>query len=159
MNLCLSLAYVCISAAVSFVFPLADPAGGWGGHSGWRGGWRGGDVWTAMERWLLERRLWLEQWRWTGSPLSTDSLPTVHRQSTDSPPCVLPGSKLYWVLVRRFLTVREHAALQGIWAIDFPELDVWLRTQKHSNVVKDMCGNAFSSTVSMAVCFAVIATT
>ena len=70
--------------------------------------------------------------------------------------CVLPHSQLYWLHAGRFLTAREHAALQGIWSSDFPALDSWLRTSHQANLVKDMAGNAFSSTVCMAVSFAVI---
>ena len=70
--------------------------------------------------------------------------------------CVLPHSQLSWVHAGRFLTAREHAALQGIWSSDFPALDSWLRTSRQANLVKDMAGNAFSSTVCMAVSFAVI---
>ena len=33
-------------------------------------------------------------------------------------PCVVPKSKLYWTLEGRFLTTREHAALQGIWSCE-----------------------------------------
>ena len=71
-------------------------------------------------------------------------------------PCVMPYSQLYWLHAGRFLTAREHAALQGIWPCDFPALDSWLRTSRQADLVMDMAGHAFSSTVCMAVSFAVI---
>ena len=61
-----------------------------------------------------------------------------------------------WVHAGRFLTAREHAALQGIWPCDFPALDSWLRTSHQANLVKDMAGNAFPTSACMAVSFAVI---
>ena len=73
-------------------------------------------------------------------------------------PCVLPNSHLYWVQGERFLTAREHLALQGIWACDFPALDSWAQTSLKSNRLRDLAGNAFTSTVRMSVCFAAIIT-
>ena len=70
-------------------------------------------------------------------------------------PCVLPNSRLYWRHVRCVLGPREVAALQGIWPADFRALSAWCEDKHRSRVVADMAGNAFTSTVAMAVCFAV----
>ena len=75
-----------------------------------------------------------------------------------APPCVLPNSRFYRVLEDRFLTVREVASLQGLWTCDFPALESWVQTCRKSNFLRDMAGNAFTSTVCMAVCWAVIVT-
>ena len=49
------------------------------------------------------------------------------------------------------LDAREMAALQGIWPRDFPALEPWSQSDKLSLVVKDMAGNAFTSTICTAV--------
>ena len=70
-------------------------------------------------------------------------------------PCVLPNSRLYWRHVQRVLGPREVAALQGIWPAEFGCLSAWRDDLHRSRVVADMAGNAFTSTVCMAVPFAV----
>ena len=72
--------------------------------------------------------------------------------------CVLPGSRLWLVRAGRFLTARECLALQGIWACDFPALDLWVRHPKKLKLLHDLAGNAFSTPVCMTVCLAVIMT-
>ena len=59
-------------------------------------------------------------------------------------------------LPAQVLSVREAAALQGIWAVDFPALMTWSADRALANTLQDMCGNAFTSTVSLAVCLAVM---
>ena len=73
-------------------------------------------------------------------------------------PCVLPKSRLYWRHVQCVLGPREVAALQGIWPADVRGLSVWCEDKHRSRVVADMAGNAFTSTVCMAVSFAVFLT-
>ena len=73
-------------------------------------------------------------------------------------PCALPGSRLFWRHRQCVLTPREVAALQGIWAADFRFLADWCADKHRARVVADMAGNAFTSTVCMAVCLAVLAT-
>jgi site-specific DNA-cytosine methylase len=73
-------------------------------------------------------------------------------------PCVLPGSKLWLVRERRFLTPRECLALQGIWATDFLALDRWAHQPGKMTLLRDLAGNAFSTPVCMTVCLAVIMT-
>ena len=68
-------------------------------------------------------------------------------------PCVLPNSRLHWRRQQRVLDAREMAALQGIWPRDFPALESWRKSDKRSLVVRDMAGNAFTSTICTAVCF------
>lgn len=70
-------------------------------------------------------------------------------------PCVLPNSRLYVRHVQCVLGPREAAALQGLWPADFRALSAWCEDKHRSRVVADMAGNAFTSTVCMAVCFAV----
>ena len=69
-------------------------------------------------------------------------------------PCALPKSRLYWRQRQCVLGPRQLAALQGIWPADFPGLAAWC--EDRSRVVTDMAGNAFTSTVCMAVCLAVL---
>ena len=73
-----------------------------------------------------------------------------------STPCVLPNSRLHWRRQQRVLDARETVALQGIWPRDFPALESWCNSDKRSLVVRDMAGNAFTSTVCTAVRLAVI---
>ena len=72
-------------------------------------------------------------------------------------PCVLPNSRLHWRREKRVLDAREMAALQGIWPRDFPVLESWCQSEKRSLVVRDMAGNAFTSTICTAVCSGVMA--
>ncbi len=55
------------------------------------------------------------------------------------------------------MTIREEAALQGIWGLDFRALRDWCAQKALANTLADMCGNAFSSSVRCAVCLAVFA--
>jgi hypothetical protein len=71
-------------------------------------------------------------------------------------PCVLPNSRLHWRRQQRVLDAREMAALQGIWPRDFPALESWCKSDKRSLVVRDMAGNAFTSTICTAVCLGVM---
>ena len=71
-------------------------------------------------------------------------------------PCVLPNSRLHWRREKRVLDAREMAALQGIWPRDFPVLESWCQSEKRSLVVRDMAGNAFTSTICTAVCLGVM---
>ncbi len=72
-------------------------------------------------------------------------------------PCVLPNSRLHWRRQHRVLDAREMAALQGIWPRDFAALESWRKSDKRSLVVRDMAGNAFTSTICTAVCLGVMA--
>ena len=71
-------------------------------------------------------------------------------------PCVLPRSRLYWQHGQCVLGPRQSAALQGIWPADFAGVVEWCEDQRRSHVVMDIAGNAFTSTVCMAVCLAVL---
>ena len=74
--------------------------------------------------------------------------------SCDSSCCILPTSKMYRVLERRLLSTRDRMSLQGIYRSDFPALDSYLRTSGTKCLLNDLAGNAFSSTVYMAVMLA-----
>ena len=71
-------------------------------------------------------------------------------------PCVLPGSRLYWRRKQWVLGAREMAALQGIWCRDFPALQSWCEDPHRSRILMDMAGNAFTSTICIAVVLAVM---
>ena len=71
-------------------------------------------------------------------------------------PCVLSNSRLHWQRQQRVLDAREMAALQGIWPRDFPALESWCKSTKRSLVVRDMAGNALTSTICTAVCLGVM---
>ena len=71
-------------------------------------------------------------------------------------PCVLPNSRFHWRREQRVLGVHELAALQGLWPEDFPALESWCQSDTRSQVVMDMAGNAFTSTVCIAVCLGVM---
>ena len=95
--------------------------------------------------------------------LQTDDVVIDLARSLDHPSycvgassCVLPNSRFYWAREGRFLIDREVLSLQGVWACDFPALDSWVQSSRKANFLRDMTGNAFTSTVCMAVCWAVI---
>jgi hypothetical protein len=71
--------------------------------------------------------------------------------SVPATPCVLPNSRLHWRRQQRVLDAHEMAALQGIWPRDFPALESWRKSDKRSLVVRDMAGNAFTSTICTPV--------
>lgn len=76
--------------------------------------------------------------------------------SVDTTTCMVPNSKVYRVKEKRVLGAREHLAVQGIFPWDYPAMKKYLREKKHT-LLRDMAGNAFTSTVCMAVtlaCFA-----
>ena len=71
-------------------------------------------------------------------------------------PCVLPNSRLHWRRQQRVLDAQEMAALQGIWTRNFPALESWCKSDKRSLAVRDMAGNALTSTICTAVCLGVM---
>ena len=90
--------------------------------------------------------------------LVVDIAKTVSRApwSVQATPCVLPNSRLHWRRQQRVLDAHEMASLQGIWPRDFPALESWRKSDKRSLVVRDMAGNAFTSTICTAVCVGVM---
>ena len=70
-------------------------------------------------------------------------------------PCVVPNSLLYRLREAAFLSPRQVCCVQGIWLEDFPALGRY--AEEKPGLTRDLAGNAFSTTVCMAVviaCFA-----
>ena len=74
-------------------------------------------------------------------------------------PCILPNSKIYGKVGRSWqvLGVEQLMALQGIFKEDFKELPAWAKTRGKRGTSRDLIGNAFSSTVLLAVGMGVVA--
>ena len=70
-------------------------------------------------------------------------------------PCLLPNSKILVHRGRKILSIQELMALQGIFKADFPKLDKWAQEQK--TLIRDLTGNAFSTTTCLAVALGAIA--
>ena len=64
-------------------------------------------------------------------------------------PCIFPNSSLYRVSSKRILSIYEMLCVQGIYAEDFPALSNFVLA--NTTLVRKLAGNAFSSTVCMAV--------
>eukprot|EP00403_Amphidinium_massartii_P023868 CAMPEP_0178398908 /NCGR_PEP_ID=MMETSP0689_2-20121128/15010_1 /TAXON_ID=160604 /ORGANISM="Amphidinium massartii, Strain CS-259" /LENGTH=451 /DNA_ID=CAMNT_0020019675 /DNA_START=63 /DNA_END=1418 /DNA_ORIENTATION=+ len=71
--------------------------------------------------------------------------------------CIVPNSKPYHVGLQRVLTPEEVLRMQGIYREDFPALIPMLKERGGPNLARDLAGNAFTSTVCMAVLIAVLA--
>ena len=67
----------------------------------------------------------------------------------DATPCILPNSKPYRVSTGGILTTEQVLGVQGIFAEDFPALREFDLTE--TTLLRDLAGNAFSTTVCMAV--------
>jgi site-specific DNA-cytosine methylase len=76
--------------------------------------------------------------------------------SRDCVPCVLPGGLLWRVLTHCFLTPLQMLAVQGIWACDFPILLRDGADKPKPTLLRDLAGNAFSTTVFMAFALAIL---
>ena len=73
---------------------------------------------------------------------------------TNATSCIVPNSRPYRLLESRILQPEEVMALQGIWEEDFPALSSF--AQKKMTLVRDLAGNAFTTTVCMAVLIAAL---
>ena len=71
-------------------------------------------------------------------------------------PCVLPNFRLHWRREQRALDAREMCAMQGIWTRDSVAPESWCKSEKQSRVLMDLAGNAFITTVCIAVCLGVM---
>ena len=71
-------------------------------------------------------------------------------------PCALPKSRLHWRRQQRVLEACEMVAFQGIWTRDVVALESWCQSEKQSRVLMDLAGNAFTTTVCIAVCLGVM---
>jgi len=69
--------------------------------------------------------------------------------------CVVPNSELYRLRSKSTLTPEQVHCVQGIYKEDFPALARYAATQK--TLTKDLAGNAFSTTVCMAVTISCLA--
>ena len=66
-------------------------------------------------------------------------------------PCALPNFRLRWRRQQRVLDARELSALQGIWTRDCVAFELWCQSEKQSWALMDLAGNAFTTTVCIAV--------
>jgi len=64
-------------------------------------------------------------------------------------PCIVPNSIPYRTKTQRVLTPEQVHACQGIYPEDFPAMRKY--AQAKANLTRDLAGNAFSTTVCMAV--------
>ena len=67
----------------------------------------------------------------------------------DACPCLVPNSRLFRVNTGQFLGPLQVLGLQGIWTRDFPGLENFAFTKPR--LLRDIAGNAFTSTVALAV--------
>jgi len=72
-------------------------------------------------------------------------------------PCIVPNSLPYRVKTQRVLTPEQVHACQGIYPEDFPALRKYAQTK--AGLTRDLAGNAFSTTVCMAVVVSTFAQT
>jgi len=70
-------------------------------------------------------------------------------------PCIVPNSLPYRVKKKAFLSPQQVCCLQGIWQEDFPALTRYAKD--NACLTRDLAGNAFSTTVCMAVTIACLA--
>ena len=64
-------------------------------------------------------------------------------------PCIQPNSLPYRLKTRSILTPQQVNCVQGIFKADFPALAKYARSK--ARLTRDLAGNAFSTTVCMAV--------
>ena len=69
----------------------------------------------------------------------------------DACPCLVPNSRPYRDLAGKVLGPLQVLGLQGIWRVDFPQLHKF-----SERILRDMAGNAFTSTVALSVCLAAL---
>lgn len=69
-------------------------------------------------------------------------------------PCIVPNSEIYSVQEGRILDPREVCAAQGIFTKDFPAMPAFLK--RSPRLVRDLAGNAFTTTVCMVVAMATL---
>ncbi len=72
----------------------------------------------------------------------------------DAVPCLTPNSLPFRVLESRFLRAKEIMAAQGLYEEDYPALERYAGSPSGERLLRDLAGNAFSSTVAMAVSLA-----
>ncbi|CAK0859425.1 unnamed protein product, partial [Prorocentrum cordatum] len=77
------------------------------------------------------------------------SVDRLHYCVGGAAPCVVPNSRTYRVRQEKVLSPEQCHAVQGIFKSDFPALKRWAKEKK--TVTRDLAGNAFSTTVCMAV--------
>ena len=70
-------------------------------------------------------------------------------------PCLVPNSMPFRMLAEATLSPLQVAACQGIFQQDYALLVQWC--EKHPRVVRDLAGNAFSSSVCLATVLALLA--
>ena len=63
--------------------------------------------------------------------------------------CLVPNSRPYRHKTSSLLTPAQVHAVQGIFKSDFPAMESW--AQERKRLTRDLAGNAFSTTVCMAV--------
>lgn len=63
--------------------------------------------------------------------------------------CIVPNSLPYRLQTQSILTAEQVHCVQGIYIEDFPALTRYAR--EHKSLTRDLAGNAFSTTVCMAV--------
>lgn len=77
------------------------------------------------------------------------SVDRLHYCLGGAAPCVVPNSRTYRVMQKKVLSPEQCHALQGIFKSDFPALATWAKENK--KITRDLAGNAFSTTVCVAV--------
>ena len=82
------------------------------------------------------------------------SLERLHYCLGGAAPCVVPNSRTYRVKQNKVLSPEQCHAVQGIFKSDFPALATWAKNKK--TIMRDLAGNAFSTTVCMAVFLVVL---
>ena len=75
----------------------------------------------------------------------------------DACPCIVPNSQPYRLQSGSLLSIEDVLALQGITKDAFPSLPAWLADPTSSRMLRDMAGNAFTTSVCAAVLMSVLA--
>mmetsp|Transcript_10154 Transcript_10154/g.18227 ORF Transcript_10154/g.18227 Transcript_10154/m.18227 type:complete len:284 (+) Transcript_10154:609-1460(+) len=71
--------------------------------------------------------------------------------------CIVPNSKPYHLQSKRVLTPEEVLKVQGIYREDFKALTEILKEKGGGGLARDLAGNAFTSTVCLAVLVSTLA--
>lgn len=102
----------------------------------------------------------LQKLKGTGKEIRRDTVIDVAKSEQRAPvcqgaaPCIVPNSLPFVIGESRVLSASEVLAAQGVFQEDFPRLHDFAAAKP--NLVRDLAGNAFSSSVCLAVATSVL---
>ena len=97
---------------------------------------------------------------WSGLVVDVgQSVRHLHFCDNSAAPCILPNSKIFGKVGRSWqvLSIEQLMALQGIFKEDFKELSAWAKEKGKRGTSRDLIGNAFTTTVLLAVSMCALA--